>query len=284
MNKKLLVAIYLLGLIAYINCTCNCCDQCNEDEEEVEQPSGTCPAIKKKQGLSGYGWASRYWDCCKPSCSWSDNAGWGNEARECDVNQNVLSNKYSKSLCESGGYSTTCLSQIPFTINGCDKLGFAFAAVPGGQGVCGRCFALEFTGEGKYETRKNHRALQGKKLIVMASNIGYDVTSGQFDILIPGGGEGYYLGKCGNVLGSVSSTQYGGLLSDCENSVGWGLSDDDMYTQRKQCLTNKCNSVFANKAKARQGCLFLADFLEAAGNPNLKYYEVECPQVLKDRY
>ncbi len=284
MNKKLLVAIYLLGLIAYINCGCNCCDQCNDDDEEVEQLSGSCPAIKKKSGLSGYGWASRYWDCCKPSCSWSDNAGWGNEARECDVNQNVLSNKYARSLCENGGESTTCLSQSPFTINGCDQLGFAFAAVPAGKGVCGRCFALEFTGEGKYESRKNHKALLGKKLIVMASNIGYDVAGGQFDILIPGGGEGYYQGKCGNVLGNIGATQYGGLLSDCENSVGWALSDDDMYTQRKQCLVNKCNSVFANKSRAKQGCLFLANFLEAAGNPVLKYYEIECPQVLKDKY
>ena len=36
----------------------------------------------------------------------------------------------------------------------------------------------------------------------MASNIGYDVTGGQFDILIPGGGEGYYTGKCTKVLGT----------------------------------------------------------------------------------
>ena len=118
----------------------------------------------------------------------------------------------------------------------------------------------------------------------MASNIGYDVSGGQFDILIPGGGEGYYTGKCTKVLGNFQTTQYGGLLSDCENSVGWSLSDDDMYTQRKQCLVNKCNSLFANKSKAKQGCLFLANFLEAAGNPTHTYYEVECPQVLKDRY
>lgn len=45
MSKKLLLAIFLLGLIAYINCTCNCCDQCGDDEEE-EQPKGTCPALK----------------------------------------------------------------------------------------------------------------------------------------------------------------------------------------------------------------------------------------------
>ena len=285
MNKKLLVAIYLLSLIAYINCGCNCCDQCDAQEQQDDQPSGSCPAIKKIQGgLSGSGWATRYWDCCKPSCSWSNNAGWGNEARECDVNQNVLYDHNTQSLC-SWGSSTTCLTQRPFTIDGCNELGFAFASVPAGNyGSCGKCFALEFTGEGKYETRNNHRALKGKKLIVMATNIGYDVSGGQFDILIPGGGVGYYNQHCGQILGNNIGSQYGGLLSDCENSVGWSLSDDDMYTQRKQCLTNKCNNVFKSNKRAREGCLFLADFLEAAGNPTLKYHQVECPQVLKDRY
>ena len=39
-----------------------------------------CPAIEYVSGgLSGSGFASRYWDCCKPSCSWTENAGSGNE-------------------------------------------------------------------------------------------------------------------------------------------------------------------------------------------------------------
>lgn len=229
------------------------------------------------------GFATRYWDCCKPSCSWSNNAGYGNEARQCDVNMNLISDTNAVSKCD-GGPSTTCLSQIPFTIDGCDELGFAFAAVPGnGPGICGRCFALEFSGEGKYETKKNHRQLKGKKLIVMASNIGYDVATYQFDVMIPGGGVGYFNG-CSDILGTNLGAQYGGLLSDCENSVGWGLSDDDMYIKRKECLINKCNSVFAGKAQAREGCLFLANFMEAAGNPLHTFKEVECPQVLKDRY
>ena len=284
MNKKLLLAIYLLSLAALINCDCNCCDQCGEEEEEVEQLSGSCPAIKKKSGMSGSGWASRYWDCCKPSCSWSENAGWGNEARECDSNQNVLSNKSTQSIC-NGGSSTTCLSQIPFTIDGCDNVGFAYASVPAGTfQYCGKCFALEFNGYGKYETKKNHQALKGKKLLVMATNIGYDVSGGQFDIMIPGGGVGYFSQSCGNILGYNLGQQYGGLLSDCENEVGWGVSDDEMYTKRKECLVGKCNGVFSSKPKAKAGCLFLANFLEAAGNPTLNYYEIECPQVLKDRY
>ena len=51
--------------------------------------------------------------------------------------------------------SSTCLSQIPFTIDGYDNMGFAFGAVPGDSSkFYGRCFLLEFTGEGKYVTKK----------------------------------------------------------------------------------------------------------------------------------
>ena len=284
MNKRLILAIYLLGLAALVNCGCDCCDQCGVEEEEYIEPEGTCPALKKiSSGLSGSCWASRYWDCCKPSCSWSDNAGWGNEARECDTFMNVLSNKYTTSVC-NGGSSTTCLIQIPFTLSGCDNIGFAFASVPGaGPKICGRCFVLEFTGYGKYETKLNHQKLKGKKLVIMASNIGYDVNNEQFDVMIPGGGVGYNNG-CSSILGTNLGQQYGGLLSDCENQVGWDINDEDMYTRRKECLVNKCNSIFSSKPQARQGCLFLANFLEAAGNPLANYYEVECPNVLKDRY
>ena len=66
---------------------------------------------------------------------------------------NVLTNKFAKNICESGGVSTTCLPQIPFTIDGYDEYGFAFAVIPGeGTNVCGRCFELSFIGEGKWET------------------------------------------------------------------------------------------------------------------------------------
>ena len=283
--NKFILALYLLSLAQLVASKCDCCDQCGTAEEEpVEELSGSCPALKViSGGMSGSGFASRYWDCCKPSCSWTNNAGAGNEARQCDAQMNVISNPNESSMCD-GGRSTTCLSQIPFTIKGCDNLGFAFGAVPGaGPKVCGRCFLLSFTGQGKYETKLNHKKLAQKKLVVMASNIGYDVAGGQFDVMIPGGGVGLFNG-CANILGNNMGAQYGGLLSDCENEVGWGGSDDEIYKRRKECLTNKCNTVFASKANAKAGCLFQANFMEAAGNPLHTFKEIECPQVLKDRY
>ena len=102
-----------------------------KSDKESDNISGPCPEIKYVNGgLSGSGFASRYWDCCKPSCSWTENAGSGNEARQCDASMNILTDKNTKSKCD-GGPATTCLSQKGFTINGCDNLGFAFAAVPG---------------------------------------------------------------------------------------------------------------------------------------------------------
>lgn len=92
---------------------------------------------------SGTGFASRYWDCCKPSCSWTDNAGEGNEATECDLKNNKLSDHTAKSNC-LGGPSMTCYNQSPWAIN--DNLAYAFAAVPGAEakGTCGRCWEVIF--------------------------------------------------------------------------------------------------------------------------------------------
>ena len=243
-----------------------------------------CPTIKYvNNGYSGKGFASRYWDCCKPSCSWTANAGNGNECKQCDAKGKTISYKNARSMCD-GGPATTCISQVPFTVSGCSNIGFAFAAVPGASfSFCGRCFELSFTGEGKYETKLNHKKLKGKKLIVMASNIGYDVAGGQFDIMIPGGGVGLFNG-CSSIFGNNLGAQYGGLLTDCENQVGWSGSDNDIYTQRKTCLSKKCNSVFANNSQAKNGCLFLANFMEAAGNPLHTFKEVQCPTELSKQY
>ena len=70
----------------------------------------------------------------------------------------------------------------------------------------------------------------------------------------------------------------------CENEAGYSGSEQEIYTRRKECLVNKCNTSFGSDSQAKQGCLFLANFMEAAGNPNHNYREVECPKVLTDKY
>ena len=220
------------------------------------------------------GFATRYWDCCMPHCAWPEHGG---AARTCDAKGKTPIGNNSGSIC-SNGQGTTCTSQIPIIVS--DKLAYAFAATPGNDATCGKCFALTFTGTGKYETKANHQALKGKTLVVMASNIGYDVQGGQFDIMIPGGGVGAFNG-CANMGWGDQGAQYGGLLSKCEDEVGY---DGDLLNKRKECLKEKCNKSFANDTEAKEGCLFLATWMEAAGNPNHTYKEVECPQALKNKF
>lgn len=220
------------------------------------------------------GFATRYWDCCMPHCAWPEHGG---AAKTCDAKGKTPIGNNSGSIC-SNGQGTTCTSQIPIIVS--DKLAYAFAATPGNDATCGKCFALTFTGTGKYETKANHQALKGKTLVVMASNIGYDVQGGQFDIMIPGGGVGAFNG-CAAMGWGDQGAQYGGLLSKCEDEVGY---DGDLLTKRKECLKEKCNKSFANDTQAKEGCLFLATWMEAAGNPNHTYKEVECPQALKSQF
>ena len=220
------------------------------------------------------GFATRYWDCCMPHCSWPEHGG---SAKTCDAKGKTPIGNTSGSIC-SGGAGATCTSQIPIIVS--DKLAYAFAATPGNDNTCGKCFALTFTGKGKYETKANHKALVGKTLVVMASNIGYDVAGNQFDIMIPGGGVGAFNG-CAGMGWGAQGKQYGGLLSDCEEEVGY---NGDLLTKRKECLTKKCNSAFANDSQAKEGCLFLATWMEAAGNPMHNFKEVPCPAALKAQY
>jgi Glycosyl hydrolase family 45. len=114
----------------------------------------------------------------------------------------------------------------------------------------------------------------------MTTNIGGDVQQGQFDVMIPGGGVGLFNG-CSSMGWGKQGEQYGGLLSECEKEAG---TAGNLLTKRKECLAKKCESSFANDAKAKEGCMFLATWMEAAGNPTHNYREVECPPELKAQY
>lgn len=177
-------------------------------------------------------------------------------------------------MCD-GGNAGICRNQFPIAVN--DTLAFAFAATPGGENNCGKCFDLVFTGEGKYATDR-HKKIKGHHLIVMSNNVGYDVAGGQFDVMIPGGGFGIFDG-CSSKMGWGSQgTQYGGLLDECEKETNYYAAN------YQKCLRTKCEKSFSMDPEAKEGCLFLADWMNAAGNPLLTYKEVECPQELIDRF
>ena len=231
-------------------------------------------------GASGEGWASRYWDCCMPHCSWPSNTGYSDSSHAatfCSVNGQILTDPNSAQSVCNGGQGAACVSQVPIVVN--DNLAYAFAAVNKYNGAtCGKCFDLEFTGKGKYYSDR-HEPLKGKHLIVMCSNVGEDVNAkGQFDVMIPGGGVGIFNG-CGNMPGwnNIAKQQFGGLLSDCEDET-------QSHSELKTCLTDKCQTAFSGDAQALSGCMFLAEWMNAAGNPLVTYREVECPMALKEMY
>ena len=234
---------------------------------------GTAYQIKYVNGgKSGSGYATRYWDCCKPHCAWPEHGG---SASTCDAQGNKIGDKSAGSMCD-GGNAGICRSQFPIVIN--DTLAFAFAATPGGENNCGKCFDLVFDGGCKYTVTSLHKKMKGKHLIVMSNNVGYDVAGGQFDVMIPGGGYGIFNG-CSQKMGWGSQgSQYGGLLDECEKETNY---NDGQY---KKCLTEKCNKSFSSDPQAKEGCLFLANWMNAAGNLTHNYKEVECPQELKQRY
>ena len=249
--------------------------ECSPLQVNGDPISSTCPNITvKKNGASGSGFATRYWDCCKPTCSWPEVTSYN--SKQCtDKGRTPNTNWNELSVCE-GGNQMTCMSQSPFTIDGCEGIGFAFAAVSEiDGGACGKCYQLTFNGAGKYSTDANHKAIADKKLIVMTTD--FSITQGQFNIKIPGGGMGEFEG-CSSMGWGAQGMQYGGLLGDCEKDSGYDP------TKTLSCLKEKCKGSFENDTEAMQGCLFLADFMHAASNPLLNYVEVECPDVLIERY
>ena len=220
----------------------------------------------KAGGRSGQGWGSRYWDCCMPHCAWSGNTS--NPTKTCNAQMQEIGES-GGSVC-SGGSGGVCDMQAPWAAN--DNLAFAFAAVPAGLGgECGKCFLLTFDGNSHNGGEgANTSGLRGKQMVIMVSNIGGDVQSNQFDIMIPGGGVGQFNG-CGNQLGIASTgAQYGGFITDCKSDPS--------------CVKQKC-SVFSKYPKLQAGCEFSATWMGGANNPSFKFEELEtCPSEISSKW
>ena len=265
----------------------------------ITKPCSTMPE-PISGGQEGHG--SRYWDCCKPSCSWRENVDTTavpfTICKNCSFDDEEIeafewaptSNQYwegyegVKSGCETGGTSYTCNSQAPYAV--CEDLAYAYVAVPSADGGCGKCFQFDFDGGGHYGDKAAHKLLKGKTMIVMASNIGPDVAAGQFDIMIPGGGVGIHNGCSAQweVSNAQLGEQYGGFLTACQKEINDYDADPELF---KDCVRKRCDSVLGNSPKladAWQGCYFFVDWMHAADNPTFTYKEVECPQALVDGY
>jgi len=221
---------------------------------------------------AGNGWLSRYWDGCKPSCSWSGKQYNGQgQCKECDKNNNKINtNDLNRSSCE-GGTSYTCWDMAPWAVDNTTAYGFAAAH---NDGQCGTCWQLTFDGRtGNNSPNTNASSLNGKKLTVMISNIGGDVQGNQLDFLVPGGGVGNYDSFSSQIGNSNLGQRYGGLVSD--GCIG-----------NPSCLRRKCDNAFGNAGQEwlKAGCYFYADWMGAVDNPSYNAISVSCPAALVDRW
>jgi hypothetical protein len=243
------------------------------DPPSTDPPSSYPPI---QTGCSGY--ATRFWDCCKPHCGWQANVPPGvSPLNSCTVSNSPLSDVNAQSSC-SGGGAYMCQGLAPYAVT--SNLAYGYAATSNGD-ICGRCYQLDFDGSSHNAGGDpGSRALAGKTMIVQAMNVGYDVGGGQFDLLVPGGGVGAF-NACSAQWGVSSSelgAQYGGFLSKCKQQHGYSASLDTY----KSCVAQQCTSVFGSRGlkDLEAGCRWFVDWFQAADNPSLKYKEVACPAAL----
>jgi hypothetical protein len=225
------------------------------------------------------GYATGYWDCCKPHCGWKANVGGSNPLMACDASDNPIGSADAQSAC-NGGNAHQCHNLVPWAVN--DQLAYGYSAVPASQqsDICGKCFELQFMGQThNSEPDPGSTALAGKRLIVQAVNIGSDVANGQFDLLVPGRGVGMF-DACSSQWG-VSKAElgetYGGFLLACQKN---GNRLD--HAAMKSCVMQSCMNVFEANGltELAAGCKWFIDWFQVADNPQLKYKQVACPSEL----
>ena len=211
------------------------------------------------------GWASRYWDCCKPHCAWSQNVSGGNPVSSCDAQNQSLGSNYSAASSCDGGNAFMCYGYAPWAAS--DQLAYGFAAH--NSGACGRCFELRFTGSSHNAGNDPGSAsLNGKKMVVQVINRG-GLAGNQFDLLIPGGGVGVENGCTTQWGTSDLGAQYGGFLAGCSGSA-----------DRASCVLQKCQTVFGAAPELMAGCNWFITWYALADNPNLVFKEVSCPSAI----
>ncbi|KAG2172547.1 hypothetical protein INT44_002562 [Umbelopsis vinacea] len=198
-------------------------------------------------GKSGTGTTTRYWDCCKASCSWSGKGSVTAPVNSCAANGVSVLSPDVASGC-NGGSAYMCNDQQPWAVNDNLAYGFAAATIAGltEQDWCCTCYALKFTST----------SIAGKTLVVQVTNTGGDLGSNQFDLQLPGGGVGIFNG-CQSQWNAPSQgwgAQYGGVSS-----------------------LSACSSL---PSALQPGCKFRFGWFEGADNPSVSFEQVVCPAEL----
>lgn len=127
---------------------------------------------------SGTGTTTRYWDCCKPSCSWPGKASLAsgsNPVGTCDANDKPLTDYNAKSGYDGGG-AYMCSNESPWAVSDTLSYGYAAVNIAGGSEAswCCACYELTFTSG----------PVAGKKMIVQATNTGEDLGANHFNLAV----------------------------------------------------------------------------------------------------
>jgi len=135
-----------------------------------------------------------------------------------------------------------CAAQGPIEINNQLSYGFAAANLGPESAQCCACYALTFT--------SGHVA--GKKMVVQVTNTGADLAHNQFDIAIPGGGQGIFSGCARQYPGYAGGKQYGGVTK-----------------------AGECHKL---PPAMQAGCQWrFGDWWRNADNPQVLFHETNCP-------
>ncbi|KAF3162627.1 hypothetical protein TWF225_006711 [Orbilia oligospora] len=201
---------------------------------------------------TGTGSTGLYWDCCKPSCSWTEKGPWlTHPVQTCKKDDSPLNDFTVGSACGQGGTAFVCNNQQPWAVNDTFSYAFTSTFIPGASEFdwCCSCYELTFLNGG----------LEGKRMIVQASNTGYDDPKRTiFGVGAPG--EKDYANGC----------------MDRYNSDGGGFLGKEGRPLTKR---SDCESL---PKQLQQGCFWRFDWFLDAFKPNMTFQRVKCPKALTD--
>lgn len=135
--------------------------------------------VRAQLNITGETVTTRFWDCCKPSCSWKGKADFNRPVQDCDKDDKPSPNIDVGTGCGEGGGAYICNDQQPWAVNDTFSYGFAGVFITGHPETesfwCCACYQLNFTSD----------PIKGKTMIVQASNTAYDVkTTNRFSLAV----------------------------------------------------------------------------------------------------
>jgi len=198
------------------------------------------------------GKTTRYWDCCKASCSWSGKSkAVAHPVNACQKDGTTVdSNLATKSGCDNGT-AFMCSNQQPWSVSDSLSYGFTAASVAGKteDAICCACYQLTFTSG----------PVSGKKMIVQVTNTGSDLSSNHFDLQMPGGGVGIFNG---------CQVQFGAPAD------GWGQRYGGISS------ASQCSSL---PSVLQSGCNWRFNWFQNADNPSVDFTKVACPSEITSK-